>query len=287
MNLSKWSALLLIACAAIFGLSIFIGLQTAGILAPVQTLSQAVKLSHPTRDIPPPATPLPQKPVVLRAFGDIMMGRNVEARTDKKGLGYPFERIQELLSGADFLIANLEGPVIAKPIRTPTGSTRFSFGEAIATALRDEGFDLLSIANNHTFDYGEKGLAETRTFLRAHGIEPFGDPNEENAARAAVQQAADRKFYFIGFNGFRSSFDAEQAAAVVQEFAERKDGFIVVMIHWGTEYVLTHNRQQERVAHALIDAGADVIFGHHPHVVQDIEVYEGKAIFYSLGNFIF
>lgn len=288
INFSHWSKFLIVLCAAIIGLSVISHLQTTQQLAVVPVapaVEQLRQLRHQT-DATAPRPLTPPKPTILRAFGDIMMGRNVEAWTDKRGLHYPFERMQELLSGADFLIANLEGPVISKPVRTPTGSTRFSFGEAIARTLREEGFNLLSIANNHTFDYGDKGLAETRTFLRAHGVEPFGDPNEEGA-RVVTQEVRGQKFHFVGFNGFRPSFDSKKAAGVVAELSKKEDGIIVVMMHWGTEYALRHNRAQEQFAHALIDAGADVIFGHHPHVVQDIEVYEGKAIFYSLGNFIF
>lgn len=287
-NLSKWSALLLIACAAIFGLSIFIGLQTAGILVPVPTISLVVKSSHPPLEITPPATTLSQKPIVLRAFGDIMLGRNVEAWVKKTGNPrYPFERIHPLLTGADRLMANLEGPIPSRHIPTPTGSVRFSFATSSAQALVDEGFNILSLANNHALDYGKKEFSNTQQWLSEHGIQPIGHPQLAAEEYTIAPVIDERQFVFMSFNAHPDGYTEDKLDLVKKLKQKHPDSFVVVTIHWGDEYQLRSNKKQQAFARKLIDAGADVIFGHHPHVVQELEVYKDRVVFYSLGNFIF
>lgn len=232
-------------------------------------------------------TPQP-RPVVIRFFGDIMLGRNVEVWVNKTdNPRYPFEHIRPAFDGADLLVANLEGPILEQHIPTLTGSVRFNFATSSAQALVDEGFDMLSMANNHDLDYGPDGFANTREWLTGHGIQPFGHPQFASDEYIAIRQVRDRQLILFGFNAYPNGYSDDKIALVASTTQANLDAFAVVFMHWGDEYQLRSNLKQQEFARELIDAGADLIIGAHPHVVQEVEEYQGKAIFYSLGNFIF
>lgn len=228
-----------------------------------------------------------QPSVIIFAVGDIMLGRNVEGWMDKRGLDYPFAKIKPSFAGADMVVGNLEGPVRKIHRRTPTGSTTFNFKPEVASAIKSAGFTALSLANNHTLDYGKASFAETQEHLRQAGLEFFGHPRETEDTFVLRKNIHGRKFVFIGLQDVFASLDTKKAIALVKSVAAEPDTTIVISIHWGDEYKLTANKRQKTLAHDFIDAGADVIIGHHPHVVQNIEIYKDRPIFYSLGNFIF
>ena len=163
-----------------------------------------------------------------------------------------------------------------------------------------------SLANNHAFDYGITGMQDTLGYLNDASITPIGAGNtEDEAHQAVVQDINGRKITILNYmdsdnfkeysydvmpyaNGSNPGYSAYDYEDAQKQIAENNDSdLIVVYLHFGNEYSHSPNENQEKIAHELIDLGADVVIGSHPHVPQGIEMYNGKPIFYSLGNFIF
>ena len=221
----------------------------------------------------------------LLFVGDIMLDRNVEGLIDKNGPFYPFQRISQFLRGVDIVFGNLEGPIVAKPLGPIPHTMVFSFPPDVAETLALVKFDILSLANNHGLDMGQRGLEETREFLAEKGLVPLGSPGKCDGSFSWEKDGI--KFFSLNkvYNPYCKSEDIFQAIKSAR--AASPDLFIIISVHWGEEYKLVNNSYQRKLAEEIIDAGADLIIGHHPHVVQNIDIYKGKLIFYSLGNFIF
>lgn len=219
--------------------------------------------------------------------GDIMMARGVAQLTNKYGLEYPFLNIIPLfyIFNWDIIYGNLEGPVRidAKPVVLT--SVRFDYSPEIPQLLTKLGFNLLNIANNHMADQGYSAINSTRKYLEENYIYPLGDYTD---CSLKYKYQKDN-FIFLGANlVYKSKYCVQD---LIQEIKELKiqdaNLYIIITPHWGTEYISYPDDFQKQTAHQLIEAGADLIIGHHPHVVQGIEEYQGKLIFYSLGNFVF
>lgn len=225
----------------------------------------------------------------LLVVGDMMLDRSVFLHTQKAGdYTFPFQKFFSFLKEWDLRMGNLEGPITtSKSVANGTGGSRFTFtfSPEFVKPLR-ENFDFLSLANNHTTNFGKKGLDQTRQFLREGHITFFGDPNNSIGFISTTTEKQNISFALVGYHQL-----IEKGLADVVDEIERLNRIVdvvIVMPHWGHEYISTHpSAAQKKEAHALIDAGADVIFGAHPHVIQPIEEYKEKVIFYSLGNFIF
>lgn len=240
------------------------------------------------RPIFEPSKPMAEtRPTSILVVGDIMLGRAVQTLEEKFGNDYPFRAIKSFVSGYDLAIGNLEGPIVPGAAKTENFSFKFSFPTSSAASLKEAGFDHVDLANNHTGDLGAPGYAETQKALASARIGYFGHPLLEDGYSEKVE-AGGRKFIFLGFNATYPSFSAEGAARAVSDAkASAASSTVFVFMHWGEEYALAENESQRELARSLIDSGADAVFGSHPHVVQGIETYNGKPIFYSLGNFIF
>ncbi len=273
-----------------------LGLVSAAMLAPLPRPAQLPASPEPSL----PAAVLPLSPVVpstsatvapppltLAAVGDIMLDRNVETVIRRQGASFLFDGVRELLANRDVVFGNLEGPIIARHRQTVTGSLVFSFPSSTAALLQREGFTVVALANNHGLDHGAKGFSETREYLRAAGVRFAGHPKIIADEHAASWEVRDATVTLLAYNAVWPEFDLAEAVAQVERFASATDQFTIVSLHWGNEYVPRANARQTAIAQALIDAGADLIIGHHPHVVQNLEAYQGAMIFYSLGNFIF
>lgn len=236
------------------------------------------------RQLPSPESR--EKTAKILAVGDIMLGRAVETLMKKYGDDYPFALIKEKLASADLVVGNLEGPIPDPHAQTPDNSLRFSFLPSTAALLAKHNVRSVSTANNHAHDAGRKGFEETRARLAAEGVETFGDPSMKDASCRPVH-AADLRIVLCGFSVF-TDFDEQAALVELREARERhRSSYLMLMPHWGNEYQAVASSMQVRLAHAFIDAGVDAIVGSHPHVVQNIELYRDRPIFYSLGNFIF
>ncbi|MBT3865309.1 CapA family protein [Candidatus Peregrinibacteria bacterium] len=232
-----------------------------------------------------------EQPVSVLAVGDIMLGRFVRTLIDENGSAlYPFERILEqdalFFQGSDIVFGNLEGPIFEDGYKSST-SMIFGFPEYVTPALKEVGFDVMSIANNHILNQGFVGYLATITTLGEHGIGACGNPLEENTENIVYEEHSESLVGFVCFEDVHHTMNYEDALEVVAEVSEEAD-YVVLSVHWGYEYKHTPNaRVQVERAHGFVEAGADLIIGHHPHVVQPFEIYEGAPIFYSLGNFVF
>jgi poly-gamma-glutamate synthesis protein (capsule biosynthesis protein) len=221
--------------------------------------------------------------------GDIMLDRGVEKLIDKYNLNYPFEKIKNALKGTDFVVGNLEGPISANPVEFDAKSLKFCFRKEVASVIKDMHFNVLSLANNHAYDLGYSGLAETRSILRSAGIATVGD--SLNIESSTVLKEDD--IVFIAFNLIQKFNEGEILKIIRKTRQQNPTEFIVLILHWGEEYSPHSYEWEQILAHHFIDNGADLIIGTHPHVVQDIELYHSDTrnkdalIFYSLGNFIF
>ena len=273
--------------------SIFLGVLSLGMIFALGFLGyqswqnscfQVINLGDITAANLSLSLPKPQSSVLFT--GDMMLDRGVEYQIEKHGdWFYPFLKIKLLLSQADMVIGNLEGPIVSQPPKFPDHSLRFAFSPNVVLSLSSANFQLLSLANNHTENMGEEGWQETKDYLQQANIDSIGHPVKCDQDPSIVKGP----FVFLAFNKtFPINCSDEKIVQIVQETRQNyPDKFLVVIFHWGNEYALTSSVAQQSLAHATVKAGADLILGSHPHVVQEIEEYQGCLIFYSLGNFIF
>ena len=225
---------------------------------------------------------VPQKIVFV---GDIMFDRGVETLMKNTSFSYPMEMIKDFLNGFDFSVGNLEGPLNEKPKEFSDASMMFSFDKRSVDSLKLGDFKVVSLANNHTLNMGRIGLEETKSILKESGIGFSGDPIECDADY--IYQRDGITFYSVNVTYPSNCSNDEIAKSIKETKFYNPETFFVVLVHWGTEYATTSSEEQEYLAHDMIDAGADLIIGGHPHVVEEVEKYNNKLIFYSLGNFIF
>lgn len=255
------------------------------------------------RPKPRPAVPAPIS-LSLVAVGDIMMHQDVKASALREPSGFPalWADLVPLFQGADLAFGNLETPV-APTTGRPGIPFQFNAPETLPSALRASGFTVLSTANNHAFDQGAKGVRETLERLHADHLVAVG--SGEDQARAETLQILERQGVKVAFLAFTDIFnldlnhratepwvrpmDLEPALQAVREARSRAD-LVILSVHWGNEYQHLPTKRQKDIAHALVAAGCDVILGHHPHVLQPVELMDVEGhkalVAYSLGNFI-
>ena len=245
----------------------------------------------------------PKAPEEVSAIftGDIMLSRVVAQKIKEHGLAYPFLQVGDYLKSADFVFGNLETP-LTPGREIESGEMVFRAEPDLAQVLSDYNFQVLSLANNHTPNFGEQGLLDTFNYLEQAGIKYAGaGRNNTQAYAPAYFEKQGVKFAFLAYTypgivpqnyeaaGSRAGtafMNTAMMVAAVKE-AKNQDYLVVVSMHAGDEYTATPNRQQVDFAHTAVKAGADLVIGHHPHWVQSAEIYQGKYIFYSLGNFVF
>ena len=194
--------------------------------------------------------------------------------------GYFFSNMQSLFEYDDLTIANLEGTLTDYTTKTPK-EFNFRAPPHYVNILLSGDIDAVNIANNHTKDYGQRGLDDTIKTLEEKNIPYFGYENYYIYEKDGIK---------IGFAGLRAIWDGtieQRIDAAIAYFKENNCNSMIFTFHWGTERQYQQNASQIRVAHYAIDHGADLVVGHHPHVLQGIEEYNGKYIVYSLGNFCF
>ncbi len=267
---------------------------------------QIVQLEQPYV-FPYPSTPstwkMPLYPgrliplVSIVAVGDIMMGNHTRYYIEKYGVDYPFDSTKKVLSRAHITFGNLESPF------TTTGKAfdkKFTFKvpPSYAIGLVHAGFDVVTLANNHILDYGLEGLKNTLTVLDSIGLAYCGAGlTLEQAQQPAILERNGCRIAFLGFSmTFPEEFWATNLTGGtnypinLKSSIERIDSladFTVVTFHWGAETRNYPKDYQKVFARMAIDYGADLVLGHHPHVLQGIEIYKNRLIAYSLGNFSF
>ena len=244
----------------------------------------------------------------LTAGGDVMFGRYSEAGYREVGGANPFAMISGELSRSDLSFVNLESPLMdGHPARRPTAPRGLVFrGEAYrAQQLVDAGVDVVTLANNHTEDLRMAGVQSSLEILEQVGLASFGAAAEGDPFAPAVLEHEGIPVLFFGATTRRNLGEPgkdqwipsayrhwrwlkdEMPARVRKAREEFPNALIFVSMHWGEEYVTSAPREHQRLAHTVIDAGANGVLGHHPHVLQPVEVYRGAPILYSMGNLVF
>lgn len=252
-----------------------------------------------------------EKLLTMVFVGDIMLDRGVEAIVNNyDNYRYLFLKTVDILRNADLAFGNLEGP-ISDGGKKNGSIYSFRFEPQAIEGLKFAGFDVLSLANNHILDYGREAFVNTISILKENNIGVIGagenyleanNPVIFNLSRFNLN--SDNSDVMVAFLGYAlmnpksyeankdysgtSSFDLERVKNEVKmlKMAGIAD-IVVISFHWGEEYENRSNKKQQEIGRALAEAGADLIIGHHPHVVQEIERYKNSWIAYSLGNFIF
>lgn len=248
----------------------------------------------------PQPSPQPPKERTLLFVGDVMLSRGVgEKMKSASDWNFPFQKIASTLAAADLAFGNLECPV-SDMGRNQHHLYSFRADPRAIEGLKYAGFDVMSVANNHTYDWGAAALLDTVRRLREAGITPVGAG--ANDLEAHYPQRVDLggvKLAFLAYVNVEPKaamaapdkpgvawLEPERVFADIR-FARPLADLVVVSLHWGSEYATQPQREQVELAHQMIDAGADLVVGSHPHVVQTLEQYRGRWIAYSLGNFVF
>ena len=233
----------------------------------------------------------------INAGGEIMLDRGVKGHINSTSPEYLVEPPREILANADFTFGNLECSIYNQGASL---EDRFAFRTypSCARALKKAGFDFVNLANNHLMNYGREGLEATIKHLSSQGIQFVGaGKNMEEASKPIVLEKHGIKLGVLGYQNiapwhYANSRKAgtvpisKQTYKNIRNLKDQVDAVIVSM-HWDREY---HNKPLDTtkdIAHGCIDSGADIVLGHHPHVLQGIELYNFGMIVYSLGNFIF
>lgn len=220
-------------------------------------------------------------------FGDVMFDRGVRNIIENRGRD-PFEYFKKdlnLFGDYDVFLVNLEGPIVEMD-RSLCQQKAYNFQFATNTPkkLKEVGVNMVNIANNHSYDCFKSGFEATKRYLQESDIAFMGDDSLESSF--IVKEIDGKRVAFVGIDETVQIVPLSGFYSLVKRLDAEND-LVIVNIHWGKEYELQNDINQQSTAHKLIDSGVDVIFGHHPHVVQNLEVYKDKTIFYSLGNFVF
>jgi poly-gamma-glutamate synthesis protein (capsule biosynthesis protein) len=229
-----------------------------------------------------------QKSVSVMFLGDIMLDRKVAKMAAARGVDSLFASSTELFTQTDLRVANLEGAVTDNASIAQVDNTvlRFTFDPALAKQVMTSlNLSAVSLANNHAYDFGKSGYATTRDYVSEWGVNVFGHPFNTAGHLSTKLTARGKTICLVGFMQLYVT-GTSTVTSEIQTLRPECDK-VVVFPHWGDEYTHEPTGSQVAAARAFIDAGADMVIGAHPHVVQPLEVYRGKPIVYSLGNAMF
>ncbi|MCK5413599.1 MAG: CapA family protein [Candidatus Pacebacteria bacterium] len=240
------------------------------------------------------------KEIKMIAVGDIMLSRGVEGKMiSKNDYKYPFLKIADITTNADIVFGNLETSLIAGR-RIQDNEMVFRADPKVIEGLNFAGFNVLNIANNHIMNFGKDGLESTIKILDENNISHIGaGVGKDEIYKSAVKNIKGTKFAFLGFtynSDQRKLSDGEIYGVASMDIGKIKEAvraekldadIVIVSMHAGVEYQTSPSLFQQNFARNAIDAGADLVIGHHPHVVQTVEKYKEGYIIYSLGNFVF
>jgi len=235
------------------------------------------------------------QPVVMTFAGDLNLSENVERYVGDR-VGYVFSAWKPG-NESDIFMVNLENPV-TRATEKVEKKYNFKMDPIYLQTLLDGGVTIVTCANNHVFDYGLQGIDDTMRNLDSAGIYRVGIGRSlADARKPVVLERKGKKIGFLGYFGggdyaatsSRAGFAPRRTRDILKDVRKLRGSvdYIVVNFHWGAERKAIPEPWQRTLAHRVIDAGADLIVGHHPHVLQGLEEYHGKWIAYSLGNFVF
>ncbi|UQQ36986.1 CapA family protein [Paenibacillus polymyxa] len=240
--------------------------------------------------------------VTLHFIGDVQFSGKVEQRLEQNGFDFPYQYLGSLFHKDDLTIANLETPVTTNGVGALNKTYVYKSSPKALTAMAAAGIDAVNLANNHILDQGTSGLLDTLNYLDEKGIAHAGAGRnakeayaphyfERNGIKIALL-GATRVMPEANWNagaqqpGVAGAYDSTAIVKSIREARNQAD-LVIVVAHWGKERATALEPHQTELSHAFIDAGADLVVGGHPHVLQGMEQYKGKWIAYSTGNFIF
>lgn len=228
----------------------------------------------------------PNNLVTITIGGDVMLGRSVMAKAlDVDDFNYPFLKIADVTKNTDVTFVNMENAIVENCPKVYADTFKFCGLPEMLEGLNFAGIDVVTLANNHSSNYGESGLEETKTHLENYGIDYVGLDN------LVIKEIKDIKFGFLGFY-FLVNEPTEGDFKLIRE-SKKKVDVLIVGVHWGDEYGPADQFSPDPLdtqvewAQEMLKQGVDVIAGHHPHYVQRSDVFEGKPVYYSLGNLVF
>lgn len=241
--------------------------------------------------------------IVVVVAGDVFLGARAAPYIKANGVLYPFEPTVDILRGADLALANLEGPLTGYSDIYMEKEYLLKAPPSFAAGLKEASIDVLTLANNHMMDYGVQGLEDTLRTLDKVGIAYTGAGLslaearrpavvEVKGARVAVlsySKTFPKEFYARGGTRARAGTAPGYESFISSDVsrAASEADIVIVAFHWGGERVKLPRPYQQKLGRLAIDSGAQLVIGHHPHVVQGVEEYNGGLIVYSLGNYVF
>ena len=228
-----------------------------------------------------------EKSITFAIAGDLMLDRGIDASFRGEKIYNIFDNLDKtIFAGKDLALLNLEGPISKDEITLDNtyDNLIFNFPPLTPKVLSSLSINAVSLANNHSLNKGESGFQNTLSVLKSENIKSVGrQVGFDDRSIIRLESATGGRLAVIAIESLEDDADI---APYIQ--AEKSAGYnVMVFPHWGIEYADKHNTFQENLAHRWIEAGADLVVGSHPHVIQDAEVYREKPIFYSLGNFVF
>ncbi|SFI61216.1 CapA family protein [Thermoflavimicrobium dichotomicum] len=255
-------------------------------------------------DSPPSVNKDPQDQLTLTMVGDMMFGRYIDdIIVPNKGYDYFFHYVAPYFKASDYVTGNFEHPILLKDpekYQKKDKSIHLFTREKVTEALKKANFSTVNLANNHMTDYGNEGLQETLLSFSRAGIDAVGAGRDaKDARKISIKEVNGVRIATIGISDTipkggaalknRPGVGSADPKVFIPLVAKAKSSadLVIVHCHWGVEYDSGYHPRQQAIGRALIDAGADIVVGHHPHVLEPIEVYKNGVIFYSLGNFIF
>lgn len=242
--------------------------------------------------------------IELTFAGDIMLSRGLDKYLNEKGYDYPYENVKDIFLSDDLTIVNLECPITSYG-RGANKAKRFVFkaNSENAFAMKRAGIDLCDLANNHTMDYRSEGLGDTMDVLTKADIAYVGAGENASSNMSYIFEKNGYKVGILAYSlfppegmvynennpniNYLSEFEDLKSERVKTDLKKLKADFKIVYFHWGVEYEPFARDMQKKLARDTIDGGADFVVGTHPHVIQGSEVYNGKYIYYSIGNCVF
>jgi poly-gamma-glutamate capsule biosynthesis protein CapA/YwtB (metallophosphatase superfamily) len=246
--------------------------------------------------------PLLQEPITILYAGDAMFDWSVKEAISKHGPDFPFVHVKEEVMKSDFAFVNLESAVTLENDKDSNQIYNFKSNPESLIGLKNAGFDMVSVANNHSMDFLQKGFLDTLDNLEKAGLLYVGgglNAKEAYSAKSIILKGKKVKFlafsrfiptgdWFAGTNkpGIAQAYDRKPVLDAIAHEREGAD-YVLTYIHWGVEMKNQPEKWQRDFARQMIDAGADAIVGSHVHVLQGFEFYKGKPIAYSIGNFLF
>ncbi|NQE53355.1 Capsule biosynthesis protein [ANME-1 cluster archaeon GoMg3.2] len=235
--------------------------------------------------------------LTIYAVGDVMLGEQalcynfgVKSVIKNKGVNYLFKDVKDIFRNGDIVFGNLEAPISNHTDKNGFEANFFRAEPNVIEGLKNANFNVLSVANNHIMEHGDSAFLSTVSSLKENNITPVGVAN-----KTEILEIDGFKIAIIGYSFIDDFIDTSlynkinSERKILGDIKSIRDSvdLVILSLHWGYEYIPFPSPEQVEIGRKLIDCGADIIFGGHPHVIQSYEIYRGKPIVYSLGNFIF